>query len=202
MGPQNNILFSKYSANDHDRFSQTTIIGQKSPNDFGHWETLDKGDASASGASMSFVPGTSFDSGVRQELQDFRRGEIGVEGQTAKEMAKWQANIKRARSFTYSARVHGFAQEGNGVWWPGLIVPVYDWTYEIDRYLFLKKVSMTKDWGGGAKTELDFTVADAYQSQPEQKTSALRGTPEPLGMRPKGFFQLSSAEQLARSIKQ
>lgn len=185
----NNVLSSSYSNSEEGRSSKYSAVGQKSPNDKEFWESRPKGDPLGSAKAMQSQWGHAVDTAIRPQLKLHFRGGRGMQGKTPEETAKWAANINRARNFTYKAKVQGFTQGlGGALWWPGLLVPVLDYHWNIDHVLFLKSVNFTKTWGEGGLTDLDFTVEDAYSPQAEPSGSQARNKTTPLGASEKGRY--------------
>ena len=88
-----------------------------------------------------------------------------MQGRTPRESAKWKANAMRAKSNEYVATGAGFTTAGGELWWPGKLVPVYDYWWDISADLFLKEVEFSKDWSKGAITQLKFGLDDSYKDQ-------------------------------------
>ncbi len=188
-GSINNILSSSYSNSEEGRSSEYNASGQKSPNDREFWESRPKGDPLGSAGAMATNWGKAVDTAIRPQLKLHFRGRKGMQGKTPEETAKWAANVNRARGFTYKCKVQGFTQGlGGDLWWPGLLVEVADWHWNIDHVLFLKTVSFSKTWGEGALTDLEFTVEDAYSPQAEPSGDQNRNKKTPLGASKKGRY--------------
>lgn len=187
--PANNILSSKYSNSEEGRSNEYAASGQKSPNDKEFWESRPKGDPLGAADAMATNWGKAHDTAIRPQLKLHFRGKRGMQGGTPKEAAQWAANVNRARNFKYSCTVAGFTQgPGGALWWPGLLVPIYDFHWNIDHTLFLKTVSFKKDGDGGAIADLSFTVEDAYSPQAEPDGAQSRSKKRPLGASEKGRF--------------
>lgn len=188
-GSNNNILSSSYSNSEEGRSSEYNASGQKSPNDKEFWESRSKSDPLGSADAMSTNWGKAIDTAIRPQLKLHFRGRKGMQGKTPEETAKWSANVNRARGFTYKCKVQGFTQGlGGSLWWPGLLVEVLDWHWNIDHILFLKSVAFNKTWGEGATTDLEFTVEDAYTPQAEPSGDQNRNKKTPLGGAKKGRY--------------
>jgi prophage tail gpP-like protein len=97
-----------------------------------------------------------------------------MQGKTAKEQAKWRANTMRAKSNEYVCTVAGFTTAGGALWWPGKLVPVYDYWWEVNADLFLKEVEFSKDHSKGAITQLKFSLEDSFKSQAGRGSAAGR----------------------------
>lgn len=188
-GSINNILSSTYSNSEEGRSNEYNASGQKSPNDKNFWESRAKGDPLGSAKAMATNWGKAVDSAIRPQLKLHFRGRKGMQGKTPEDAAKWSANVNRARGFTYKCKVQGFTQGiGGDLWWPGLLVPVSDYHWNIDHTLFLKAFNWSKSWNGGATSELEFTVEDAYSPQAEASGDQNRNKKKPLGGSQKGRF--------------
>jgi prophage tail gpP-like protein len=163
--PRNNCTKSSFGIDDFNRHNAQAVSGQKSPNDREHWEKQAKGEPTAQAKEMSNRYGVAHDESVRPERRRHSRGGKGQQGKSPKESAKWKANTMRAKSNEYVATVAGFTTQGGQLWWPGKLVPCYDYWWDVDAELFLKGVSLTKDFNGGAVTQLKFTLEDAFRPQ-------------------------------------
>lgn len=189
-GSINNILSSSYSNSEEGRSSEYNASGQKSPNDKEFWENRAKNDPLGSAKAMATNLGKAIDSAIRPQLKLHFRGRKGMQGKTPEEAAKWTANVNRARNFTYKCKVQGFTQGLTGdIWWPGLLVPVFDYHWNIDHTLFLKTFNWSKMWGEAGSSDLEFTVEDAYSPQAEPSGEQNRNNKKPLGGSQKGRFQ-------------
>lgn len=172
--PLNNCTKSQFGIDDFDRHNAHAVAGQKSPNDRKHWESRDKGEPTAQAGTMSNRYGVAHDTSVRKERRKHSRGGKGSQGKSPRESAKWKANTMRAKSNEYVATVAGFTAQNGELWWPGKLVPCYDYWWDINADLFLKGVSFTKDLNGGAVTQLKFTLEDAFRPQAGATKSAGR----------------------------
>ena len=189
-GSINNILSSSYQNSEEGRSNEYQASGQKSPNDKEFWEGRSKGDPLGSAKAMATNWGKAVDTAIRPQLKLHFRGRKGMQGKTPEDAAKWTANVNRARNFTYKCKVQGFAQgPGGALWWPGLLVQVFDYHWNIDHTLFLKTVNFNKTWGEGGTAELEFTVEDAYTPQAEPGGDQNRNKKKPLGASEKGRFK-------------
>lgn len=163
--PLNNCIKSQFGIDDFNRHNAHAVAGQKSPNDRAFWESRPKGEPLAQARTVSNRFGVAHDPSVRPERRLHSRGGKGMQGKTAKEQAKWRANTMRAKSNEYVCTVAGFTTAGGQLWWPGKLVPVYDYWWDVSADLFLKEVEMSKDHGKGAITQLKFALADSFKSQ-------------------------------------
>lgn len=162
--PLNNISKSSFGIDDFNRHNAHAVAGQKSPNDRG-WEGRGKGDPNAQADKMSSRYGLAHDRSVRPERRKHSRGGKAQSGHSPRESAKWRANSMRAKSNEYVCTVPGFTTPAGVLWWPGKLVPVYDWSWMLNADLFLKEVSFTKDIKHGGSAQLKFALEDSYRPQ-------------------------------------
>lgn len=184
--PLNNVKKATYKNSDSGRHNKTDCHAQKSTNDLDYWESRPKGDEPAQSNPLSTKTGTATDSGIRPERKLHYRARQGIEGKTPEQAAKWRTNLARARNYTYEAEVSGFEMAPGQLWWPGFIVPVRDDHFLISDEMFIKEVTFTKDWDGGAVTQISLTAKDAYSEIDEAPKS--RTGKAGLGTKPSGSF--------------
>jgi prophage tail gpP-like protein len=165
--PLNNVQKSMFGIDDFDRHNTHAVAGQKSPNDRKFWESRSKGDPLGQAPQMSSRYGFASDPSVRKERRRHHRAGKGSQGNSPKETAKWRANTMRAKSNEYVATVAGFTTATGELWWPGHLVPVFDYWWNISATLFLKEVTFNKEAATprGATTQLKFALGDAFRPQ-------------------------------------
>lgn len=184
--PLNNVKKATYKNSDAGRHNETDCHAQKSTNDLDYWETRPKGDEPAQSNPLATKTGKAVDSSIRPERKLHYRARQGIEGKTPEQAAKWRTNLARARNYTYEAEVAGFEMAPGQLWWPGFIIPVRDDHFLISDELFIKEVTFTKDWDGGAVTQISLTAKDAYSESDEAPKS--RTGKAGLGTKPSGSF--------------
>lgn len=164
--PLNNCTKSQFGIDDFQRHNAHAVAGQKSPNDR-NWEGKSKGDPEAQANKMSSRFGIAYDKSVRPERRKHSRGGKAQSGKSPRESAKWRSNTARAKSNEYVAEVAGFTTATGQLWWPGYLVPVYDYWWMLSADLFLKEVIFSKEAGDkhGARTQLKFSIEDAFRPQ-------------------------------------
>lgn len=178
--PLNNVIKSQFGIDDFNRHNAHAVAGQKSPNDRG-WEKRGKGDPDGQGKPMSSRWGVAHDSSVRKERRKHSRAGKGSSGHSPREAAKWRSNTMRAKSNEYVCTVPGFTTASGELWWPGVVVPCYDYWWNINADLFLKEVSFSKELKKGALTQLKFTLEDGYRPQSGRGGGPKRTSTGPLG---------------------
>ena len=164
-GPLNNILSAKYRSGDNNRSNETSAATQKSTNDTKHWEGRPKGDPDAQADKLATHWGRVRDSAIRPELKMHFRGGRGLAGVSPEKAASWVSNVAKARDYEYSATVQGFTMGLGQLWWPGFLVPVIDQHRRINAELFITKVRFTKDYKGGALTEITCAPKEAFSDK-------------------------------------
>lgn len=79
-----------------------------------------------------------------------------------KSRAVWEANIRRAKAFSYSCTVVGFvAKEDNILWRPNMLVQIIDADCLIHSNLITQSVNYEFGLDTGSKTTLEFLAKDA-----------------------------------------
>lgn len=173
--PFNNVLEATFENSLEGRHATTAAAGQKSTNDLDYWEQRPKGDQPAQANPLSKNWGIAQDTSVRPDRKFHFRGRKGLEGKSPEQAAKWRSNLARSRNLSYEATVQGFEMAPGQLWWPGFVIPVFDYHFQISDEMFIKGVEFSKDWDGGAKTKIKCTVKDAFSESgaaaPGQRTS-------------------------------
>lgn len=166
--PMNNVLEASFNNSLEGRHNQKKVAGQKSTNDLKYWESRPKSDPPAQANPISKNEGVSKDPTVRSDRVHHMRGRQGIEGKTPGDAARWQSNLAQARNLTYDATVQGFSCGGE-LWWPGKLVQVFDYHFQIADMMFIKGVEFKKDWQGGSTTSVKCTVKSAYSDKEPDK---------------------------------
>ncbi len=173
--PMNNCIKSSFGIEDFNRHNLNAVSGQKSPNDKEFWESRPKGDPLAHAKEMANRDGVAHDRSVRPERRRHYRGGKGQQGKTPKEAARGKANSGRAKSNEYVATVAGFTCASGALWWPGFVVPVYDYWWNLKADLFLKEVEFSKSWSRGGISILKFGLDDSFKDQSGRTKASGRG---------------------------
>lgn len=176
----NNILKAKFRDGDlgdekhgrrhGHRHNLHGVSAQHSPNDKTYWESKAKSFLPAQADPLQKNWGAGFDNTVRPQLRRHVRAHHSVrKGKTA-DAAKWRANVAKGRGFQYHATVQGFWAVPGVIWWPGTIIPVFDYKYEIAAELLIVDVCFHWDWKGGRRTELTLSYPDAFSTSDGQSS--------------------------------
>jgi prophage tail gpP-like protein len=168
-----NILSSNMSYNYSDRFYKYVFESQGS---FSFFNTGGETDANTMVNRSEFAR----DSKIRKTRSLTLNAESSLDGQTDKQRAQWECNIRRARSQTYSARMQGFvAPSDNIIWAPNQLVNIQDEFADVNAEMLIKSVTYSQSIGEGSTSSLEFVVKDAYTLQAEQ--DALEANANKLG---------------------
>lgn len=90
--------------------------------------------------------------------------------------ARWEANIRRARSATYSATVQGYENQNGELWEVNTLVSVKDDFAGINDQMLLDSVTFNISLDGGSTTNLGFVDKEAYTlalSEPVTQTTSV-----------------------------
>lgn len=111
--------------------------------------------------------GTAYDYGVRKSRILEIQAEVSSDIQTASDRAKWEANIRRARSFTYHCTISKFYidYEEKQIWDINKLISVVDDYEDIIATLLIKKVTFNLSDDGSETTDLELVVKDAMTLQ-------------------------------------
>jgi prophage tail gpP-like protein len=154
----NNVLGGSFDTDDTGRFNRYVAQGQLNP------FALDVG-----AGDVSSQNGTATDGGIRSSRVLEFNVEESQDSFTAKDRAKWESNIRRARSVSYSPRVQGHSVDGE-IWTPNTLVEIEDQFADIEATMLCRSLSYQQSIDQGSTTKLDFTYKDAYTLQAEQDT--------------------------------
>ncbi len=111
--------------------------------------------------------GLATDSAIRDSRIWSFNAEESSDSETAEDRAKWEANIRRARSLNYSVTVQGHSAAGN-LWIPNRLVDVDDSLSGIKSTLFIRSVRYHENIDQGTTTRIEMTYRSAYTLQAEQ----------------------------------
>jgi len=154
----NNIISATLESNDADRFH--TYITQSQLNPF----SLDE---ETSPEDISSQNGRATDGAIRQSRVLEINAEESSDDFTSTERAKWESNIRRARSLSYKPKIQGHSVEGQ-VWKPNVLAKVEDVFADIQATMLVRSVTLEQSVSEGSTTTLDMTYRDAYTLQAEQ----------------------------------
>lgn len=152
----NNILDATFDTDDTKRFYKYVAQGQLNP--FG----LDIG-----ADDVSEQNGQAIDGAIRKSRIFEFNAEESQDSFTGADRAKWEANIRRSRSVSYSPRVQGHSVNGD-IWKPNVLVEIEDQFADVNATMLLRSLSYEQSIDEGSTSRLDFTYKDAFTLQAEQ----------------------------------
>lgn len=142
----NNIKSSNLSIDYSKRFNKYTIRSNN---------TMSSDNASTDDLNNS---GIAFDNEIRPSRRFEKLSDTPMTKDECKKAAEEEANIRRARSFSYSCSIAGFSANGE-LWQPGKTVNITDTKKGISG-LFLVNKATWSDSAAGDITNLDITYPD------------------------------------------
>jgi prophage tail gpP-like protein len=155
----NNIKSATFDLDFSKRYNQYLTQSQLNP--FG----LSSGTTPEDIANQSGTP--VIDSFIRTTRRLEINAEESSDGATVTQRATWEANIRRARSLSYTATVQGHAANG-AIWTINKLIEVNDSFADIQARLFIKSIRFDESLIEGSRTVIDMTYKDAYTLQAEQ----------------------------------
>ena len=113
--------------------------------------------------------GTAFDNDIRKTRVYEKVADKPMTSRQCKKAAEEEANIRRARSFSYKCTVVGFSANGE-LWQPGLLVPVRDTGKGIEGEF----LTNTINWSASSAGDLvDITITLPDKTTVEANASAI-----------------------------
>lgn len=154
----NNILSANVSINNNQRYRSYIAQSQLNPRNL---------EAFFTAQDIAGQTGNATDNDIRQSrIYEFNSEESDTI-ESLNQRANWESNIRRARSFNYSATVQGHTFNGQIIR-PNQIIQVLDEFCNIDAQLLIKNVEYAYSLSGGSVTKIVVTYKDAYTLQAEQ----------------------------------
>jgi prophage tail gpP-like protein len=157
-GQNNNIKSASSTIDNSQRFYKYVLHSQSNT-------------AEDMGEGFASSKGVAYDKEIRKTRVYEMQADVASDMQTATDRAKWEANIRRARSFVYSCNVQGFFinAEETELWRPNILVKVVDDFEDINSELLVKSVKFSYSADGGNLTDLDLVTRDAFTLQAAEK---------------------------------
>lgn len=166
---QNNILSASSRYSTENRFNLYIVKSQKNPNEF-------NGTSFVPSSSIVDQSGSANDLGIgtsKEAIRASRSLVISADNanvkKTADKRADWEANVRRARSQTYTCTVQGFSiKEGsNEIWQTNRLVQVEDDKTDINGELLIRSVLYSFSLEG-SKTTMELISPDSFTPEPNQ----------------------------------
>ncbi len=154
----NNVLSATLEDNESASFNRYTANSQLNP------VNLPPG---SNAKHIADQASSRFNTFIRKSRVMEFNAEESSDSFTLHDRAGWEANIRWARSKTYTAKVQGHTVDGIP-WTPNRLHRVDDDFTDTHAELLLKAVTFNFDLQGGSTTSLGFTNKDAYTLQIEQ----------------------------------
>ena len=157
-----NIIRASVNYNVSQRYNRYLVRSQGNP-------SVDGGVGTDNETIVS-QKGEAFDREIRSGRLLGIIAESSSGGQTAQQRAQWQANINKARSFTYNVTVQGFniTPSSSAVWIPNRLVDVLDEFANINDTLLIKEVAYRFGLDGSF-TELTLVNPLSYTLEQQEK---------------------------------
>lgn len=161
-GQKNNIKESSSSNDISLRFNLYDVAAQLNVSAF---------DTEVSSTDIANQNGSALDGDIRASRRLYFQAEKSADGNTSKERATWEANIRRARSSKYSAIVAGFQQEDGSLWALNQLVNVNDDFADIRADMLVWALKFRYSVDGGSTTSIDLVPPDALKLIAEEPVS-------------------------------
>lgn len=157
---RNNIIDASVEYDDTERFYEYRVHSQGNP-------TAGNNIGKSSNKELTNRIGIAYDPYIRKTRVLDITAESSTDSATLKKRAEWEANIRMARGFSYSATVYGHSGiEGGKPWEPNTKVSVSDDFALISESLIIKSVTYSLSVGEGSKTDLEMVDPDSYLPEP------------------------------------
>jgi len=156
-GDDNNVKSARFRENIKERYYKYIVQAQLDP----YFQDVDM-----SAEDMASQVGRAFDNSVRKSRVLELISEESSNSETATERAIWEANIRRARSFMYTATVAGHSVNGK-IWDYNNLSEIVDSFADLNGQFLCRQAEYLYDIGGST-TNLIYTYKDAFTLQAEQ----------------------------------
>lgn len=169
-GAQNNVLSGSFYIDHSQRFHKYTILSQG--NAVGEINLdLD----AASPADMAGRSFTIVDNNIRGSRVFSKTSEKSANQDQCESECKWNTNIKRARSFAYTATVAGHVMSPNSdIWRTNTVVHIIDDFADLpSAYLLISDLTFNYSLSGGSTTDITCVTPDAFTLQPVETKGKL-----------------------------
>lgn len=156
--PSNNVLSYSFGYDLSNRYRRYITAGQL------NMLTLNQAGAVGEDSivDQSDTEVTDDGPGVRIGRQLVLVGESMFSNGQGRDRTLWEANIRRARSRTYTATVDGFRNQAGDLWRVNRLVRVRSDYAGIDALMLVQSLTYSLDEGSGGQTQLTLVNRDAY----------------------------------------
>lgn len=161
---KNNILSASASYSMENRFHSYIVKSQLNPT------ALNISGGKASSESIVQQNGGTIDNEVRNTRDFVLSADISNSSQTANERAIWEANVRRARGFTYNCTVQGYFvdKERTIIWEPNKLVQVEDEKTDVSSQLLILGVNYSFS-RKGSLVNMEMGYRDSFTLNAEQE---------------------------------
>jgi len=157
---QNTITVSSVSIDDSNRFHTYAVVTQGNVTGL----TLSGGSFSPGDvANTSSVMVT--DSEIRAGRTLYLNADENMSSADCTALAQWEANIRKARSRSYSCTVDGHSDNDGQIFRPNMLVPVMDSSVNVFETMLISSCSYEESVDGGDVTYLELVHKDSYTLQ-------------------------------------
>lgn len=158
---KNNIKEAEFDIDYSERYYEYRIWSQGNPSSAGTTVFVNS-------HQVANRVGTAFDKEIRKTRILDLTAECSSDLSILKKRAEWEANIRRARSQTYSCTVKGHDMvPGGKPWEPNMLVSIIDDFIPISDMMLIKSVEYSLNSQSGSETKLDLVSKDSYTPEPE-----------------------------------
>jgi prophage tail gpP-like protein len=165
-GQSNNVLDYSFDYDHTGRFNKYLSIGNSN---LGLIEAIL---SSAMSKDIVDKKGIFSDDKIREGRQFVIASENPGATPQQEERVKWEANIRKARSKIYTAKVSGFKNQTGDIWIPNTIVSVIDENADINDRMLISSVTFRLDAVEGKTTEISLCNKNAYKLESEEPVEA------------------------------
>lgn len=153
--PNNNIKSATIIVDNINRFRFNQVQGQ--------------GDNSSYFTSTVNQSGESEDTLIRSPRRKISSAKSASVSDELGDLAKWETNLRRAKSLNYSCVVQGYYNDkkSTSLWQPNTLVKVLDDKCLLDGQFLIKGVIYNKAINGGSTTTLNIVNRGAFNLDPD-----------------------------------
>jgi prophage tail gpP-like protein len=185
-GNANNVIEAKFTYDNSSRFHKYQMWSQLSP-----MSLVDNFDAqranrpdpsgtappakdtSVQATQIATVKNEATDSQIRNTRTYNKIAEQPTQQTTLADRAKWEGNIRRARSFTYNPSIQGFRYDrGSKLWALNTLVHVRDEFANLNATMLINEVTYMLSADRGSITKLSLVDKDSYKLKLEFSKSS------------------------------
>jgi prophage tail gpP-like protein len=152
---QNNVKFASPVFDDTGRFYKITMVSQGSPNSGSKYNPSD----------LVMSKGIAYDNEIRKSKQLIILSENTMNKKTLTNRAKWEVNVRRARSIVWNGTVQDVIDSNGNIWMPNTLVEIIDEVNKINAEMLIKSVTYGLSLTTGTTTLLSCVSSDAYTLQ-------------------------------------